>query len=121
MHKCKELGDKVIVGLNTDEFVTKYKGKPPLMSYLERYQTLMATGMVDEIIANEQQSGNAKYVIKQSGANLIVIGSDWAVRDYVGQLGIDWGWLDGNNIGVCYLTYTPGISTTKLKERLANS
>ena len=116
--KCRELGSWVTVGLNTDEFVTKYKGKPPTMTYQERYDTIMETDMVDEVIPNDQASGNAKDIILKSGAKLIVVGSDWAVKDYVGQLGINWDWLDRHGIGICYLNYTKGISTTELKRRI---
>lgn len=108
----------VIVGLNTDEFVTRYKGKPPIMTYQERYDTIMETGLVDEIIPNDQPDGNARAVIKTSGANLIVVGSDWARKDYVGQLGVNWDWLDRHNIGICYVKYTDGVSTTELKRRI---
>lgn len=118
--RCRELaGDgKVIIGLNTDEFVTKYKGKPPVMTYQERYDTIIETGLVDEIIPNDQATGDARQIIKDSGASLIVIGSDWARKDYVGQIGVNWDWLDRNDIGICYVRYTHGISTTELKRRI---
>lgn len=118
--RCRELAGngKVIIGLNTDEFVTKYKGKPPIMTYQERYDTIMETGLVDEIIPNDQATGDARQVIKDSGANLIVVGSDWARKDYVGQLGVNWDWLDRQDIGIAYVNYTHGISTTELKRRI---
>lgn len=120
LHKCRQLGDKTVVGLNTDAFITQYKGSPPVLSYGERRQALEATGLVDGVIPNSQADGSAKQLIELSRANLIVIGSDWARKDYLGQLGLDWDWLDALQIGICYVTYTPGISTTKLKERLAS-
>ena len=118
--KCRELaGDGlVIVGLNTDEFVEKYKGKPPTMTYSERYDVIGETGMVDLILPNGQETGNARDIIKKSGAKLIVVGSDWAVKDYVGQIGVNWDWLDRQGIGIAYVNYTPGISTTEIKRRL---
>lgn len=118
LKKCHELGDFVIVGLNTDGFIEKYKGKKPIMSYEERKEAIMETGLVDKVIANSQESGNARDLIKKSGANLIVIGSDWARKDYVGQLGVNWDWLDRQEIGICYLNYTHKISTTELKRRI---
>ena len=115
--KCRQLGD-VVVGLNTDTFVKKFKGKMPIMSYIEREDVIKETLLVDRIIPNSQKDGSAKKVILNSGAGLIVVGSDWARKDYVGQLGLDWKWLDENGIGICYVNYTHGISSTELKKRL---
>lgn len=118
--KCRELAgkEKVIVGLNTDEFVTRYKGRPPIMSFDERRAVIKELGIVDEVLTNGQIDGDAKEIIENSGAKLIVIGSDWARKDYVKQLGLDWDWLDRQEIGVAYVTYTRGVSTTELKRRL---
>lgn len=118
--KCKELsgGSIVTVGLNTDDFIEKYKGKKPIISYEDRKKTIEELDLVDYVVPNDQKSGDAKKIILASGAKLIVIGSDWARKDYVGQLGVDWEWLDANDIGICYLNYTGGISTTELKRRI---
>jgi len=120
LKRCRDIAlwEKVVVGLNTDEFIEKYKGKRPIMSYLERKETILSTGLADVVIPNDQPKGSAKQVIQDSGAQLIVIGSDWAVKDYVGQLGINWGWLERNNIGIAYFPRTKGISTTELKKRI---
>jgi glycerol-3-phosphate cytidylyltransferase len=120
LKKCRELADyhKVVVGLNTDQFIEKYKGNSPVIGYEERKAIILETGLVDGVIPNDQSGGNARDVIKESRADLIVIGSDWARKDYVGQLGIDWKWLDINNIGIVYLNYTHSISTTIIKQRL---
>ena len=58
-------------------------------------------------------------MILDSKADMIVIGSDWGRKDYVGQLGIDWDWLDEHEIGICYVNYTPGVSTTEIKQRIS--
>lgn len=116
--KCRMLGGRVIVGLNTDKFILKYKGKTPIMSYQERMESILECGLVDQVIPNGQEDGNAREIIRESGAKLIVIGSDWARKDYVGQLGINWDWLDRQNIGIAYVNYTHGLSTTELKRRI---
>ena len=118
LKKCRELssGGKIVVGLNSDKFITKYKGRPPVMTYNERKDIILSLGLVDNVIKNSQISGNAKKVIL--GSDLIVIGSDWGRKDYLKQLGINWDWLDKHGIGVCYVNYTQGISTTEIKKRL---
>ena len=115
--KCLQLGE-LTIGLNTDDFIKKFKGKKPIMSYQEREEMIQETGLVECILPNSQRSGSAKKVILKSGAKLIVVGSDWARRDYVGQLGLDWDWLDKHGIGICYINYTWSISSSELKRRL---
>lgn len=110
-----------IVGLNTDEFYEKYRGYKPIMSYQERYEMIASVFPEVSIFPNDQESGNAKDLITSVGADLIVVGSDWARKDYVGQLGLDWDWLDEWQIGICYVNYTDGVSSTKLKERIKNA
>jgi glycerol-3-phosphate cytidylyltransferase len=120
LQKCQEIAGcgKVTVGLNTDQFIKDYKGKPPIMNYKERIDVLLTLNLVDAVLENGQENGDAKDIILRSEADLIVIGSDWARKDYVGQLGLDWDWLDEHEIGICYVTYTPGVSTTELKRRV---
>lgn len=122
LKKCREFAGKdglVSVGLNTDEFIKKYKGSYPVLSYEERFRSIDELDMVNGIIPNDQLSGDAREVIKNSGADLIVIASDWGRKDYLAQLGINWDWLDRQGIGVCYVNYTHGISTTEIKRRLS--
>ena len=42
----------VVVSLNTDEFISAYKGKPPVMSFEERKEVLQALRCVDRVVAN---------------------------------------------------------------------
>jgi hypothetical protein len=48
----------------------------------------------------------------------IIIGSDWARRDYYLQMGFTQDWLDQRGIGLIYIPYTEGISTTDIKNRM---
>lgn len=118
--KCFELaGDgAVFIGLNSDEFVEKYKGKKPIMSYEERKAAIEEVFPASFVVKNDQPDGTAKNIIHSTMSDLIVVGSDWARKDYVKQLGIDWDWLDEYDIGICYLNYTQDISTTELKKRI---
>ena len=117
---CKQLaGDaEVVVSLNTDEFIEEYKGKPPVMSYAERATVLAACRFVDKVIPNIGGL-DSKIAIAQASPDLIVIGSDWARRDYYKQMGFDQDWLDDFEIGLVYIPYTRGISSTDIKARLA--
>lgn len=120
--RCRELAgkDKVIIGLNTDEFILSYKGKAPIMTYEERKEMILEVGLVDEVVPNDQtiKGSSAIQTVIESGAKLIVVGSDWAKKDYPAQLGTTWDELQELGISVCFVPYTKNISTTEIKRRL---
>ena len=117
LQRCKEIGE-VTVALNTDEFIWEYKNKMPIMTYTEREEVLMACRYVDRVIPNFG-GANSKPSIELIQPDIIVIGSDWARRDYYAQMQFDQDWLDERGIALCYIPYTDGISSTKVKGRLA--
>lgn len=120
LKRCKQLAGEdgqVIVSLNTDEFIKEYKGKGLVMSYDERASVLKACRYVDEVIPNSG-GADSKPAILEAQPDLIVIGSDWARRDYYAQMQFDQDWLDTFSIGLCYIPYTQGISSTDIKTRL---
>jgi glycerol-3-phosphate cytidylyltransferase len=119
LKKCNMISDKVIVSLNTDEFVEQYKGSKPIMTYEERKQSLLLCGYVDEVIPNTG-GADSKPAILEVKPNIIAIGDDWAHKDYYSQMNFTQEWLDENNIILLYLPYTKGISTTELKKRILN-
>jgi glycerol-3-phosphate cytidylyltransferase len=113
--RCAAFGD-VVVALNTDEFIAAYKGKPPVCTYVEREAVLLACRYVDRVLPN-YAAADSRPAIEVVAPDVIAIGSDWARRDYYAQMGFDQDWLDARGIGLLYLPYTPGISTTLLKGR----
>lgn len=117
LRQCAEIG-QVTVALNTDQFIRAYKGKPPIMTYNERKAVLSELRCVQEVIANEG-GADSTQAIEAVDPNVIAIGSDWARRDYYKQMGFTQDWLDERGIGLLYIPYTQGISTTELKRRIA--
>lgn len=120
LKRCKELaGDgRVVVSLNTDEFIIAYKGKGLVMNYAERATVLLACRWVDEVVPNVG-GADSKPAIDMVNPDLVVIGSDWARRDYYAQMQFTQDWLDERGIGLVYIPYTAGISSTDIKGRLA--
>lgn len=116
LRRCAEIGT-VTVALNTDEFIEKYKGKPPIMSFDERYAVLSELRCVSNVIPNWGDA-DSKPAILEVSPDVIAIGSDWARRDYYKQMNFDQDWLDGCGISLMYIPYTKGISTTELKRRI---
>lgn len=117
LRRCKKLGS-VTIALNTDDFILQYKGKSPVMTYAEREAVLLSCRYVDSVIQNYGGPDSKPSIIK-ARAELIVIGSDWARKDYYKQMQFTQEWLDQNGIGLAYIPYTAGISSTQIKRRLA--
>jgi len=116
LERCSELGF-VTVSLNTDEFITEYKKKAPVMTYAERARVLLSCRYVTRVIPN-YGGADSTQAIEAVSPDLIVIGSDWARRDYYSQMGFTQDWLDERGIGLAYIPYTDGISSTAIKARL---
>jgi glycerol-3-phosphate cytidylyltransferase len=110
---------RVVVSLNTDEFISAYKGKPPIMSFAERKAVLMGCRYVDSVVVNVGDA-DSKPAIENVIPDFIVIGDDWAKKDYYAQMQFTQDWLDGQGIQLCYVPYTVGVSSTDIKARIVN-
>lgn len=107
---------QVVVGVNTDQFVNRYKGSFPVYPFEERVAIINSMKAVDKVIKNDSHSLISMLAIENP--DFLVIGSDWACKDYYEQIGVTEQWLQQKKIMLIYVPYTPGISSTKLKERL---
>lgn len=116
LERCSRIGE-VTVALNTDEFVREYKGQPPVMSFQEREAVLLGCRYVKTVIAN-QNGLDSKPTIELVNPDIIAIGSDWARKDYYSQMSFSQDYLDSKGIGLLYLPYTPGVSSTDVKSRI---
>jgi len=120
LKRCKEIAGengKVVVSLNTDAFIEQYKGKPPVCSDAERKAVLESCKYVDEVVMNVGGK-DSTVAIELALPDYIVVGSDWAKKDYYAQMGFDQDWLDRRGIGLCYVPYTKTISSTDIKRRM---
>lgn len=118
---CRLLaGDKgqVVVALNTDEFVHRYKGKPPAMNYDERKAVLTALrGLVDRVIPN-MDGEDSKPTILEVEPDIIAIGSDWLRKNYMEQMKFSAHWLEEQRIALVYVPRHISMSSTLIKERI---
>lgn len=118
LRKCSQYG-RVIVSLNTDEFIKSYKGFNPCFSYDERKKMLELIEYVDMVIPNEG-GHDSKYSILKVNPDVIAIGQDWLSKDYCKQMGFTPQWLTDHNISLLYIPHTDGISTTEIKKRICS-
>lgn len=106
-----------MVSLNTDEFVAGYKGHEPVMTFDERREVLESCRYVTSVVRNVGGS-DSRPSIDVVGPAVIAIGSDWQSKDYHAQMGFTQRWLDDREIEIVYLLYTPGVSSTDIKNRV---
>jgi len=119
LRQCKAIAGeygRVVVALNTDDFIAQFKGRPPIMSYEERKAVLKSCKYVDYVVPNIG-GADSKPSILNVMPDFIVVGSDWAKKDYYKQMQFTQKWLDEHHIILLYVPYTEGISTTELKRR----
>ena len=62
-NSAKQLGDKLIVGINSDEWLTRKKGRP-FMSWFERSKIIQALKMVDYVIQFNDDDDSARDAIR---------------------------------------------------------
>lgn len=109
----------VIVGVNRDAFVERYKGHPPAQSLAARVEVLRALRGIDHVVANvgDEDSG---ILIDAVRPDALAIGDDWLdpghdQRRYLAQLGISIDWLRERGLMVHYIPRTRGTSSTALR------
>jgi glycerol-3-phosphate cytidylyltransferase len=117
LSKCKKLADKVVVSLNTDEFIKEYKNVSPILTYEERLSSLLGCRYVTDVVPNVG-GADSKPSILNVNPDIIAIGDDWAKKDYYKQMNFTQAWLDENDIVLVYIPYTQGVSSTALKKRI---
>jgi D-beta-D-heptose 7-phosphate kinase/D-beta-D-heptose 1-phosphate adenosyltransferase len=83
LREAKNLGDILIIGLNSDNSVSKIKPGRPLIPEEQRAEVLSALYMVDYItIFNED---TPYKLIKEIKPDILVKGADWGKEDIVGR------------------------------------
>jgi glycerol-3-phosphate cytidylyltransferase len=117
IHEAAPFSGKVIVALNSDEFVEQYKGKRPVCSYEERRAVLESVRYVDRVIPNAGGS-DSRPAILSVRPDYLCVGSDWTRDAYLTQMGITDEWLVEQQIRVHIIPRTTGCSSSNLRARL---
>src|SRR5690606_16821053 len=106
LRRARALGDRLVVGLSTDDF-NQNKHKSSLLNYENRRAVLEAIRYVDEVFPESTWEQKADD-IRRYGAKLFVMGGDWAGKfDFLREA-----------CEVIYLPRTPSISTTEIKSSI---
>ena len=107
LKRCKEHGDKLIVGVSSDKLNYFKKSRNPIFTEDDRMAIIENLKVVDEVFLEESLELKEQY-IKNHNADIFIIGDDWKGKfDFLKEF-----------CEVAYLPRTKGISTTLLKNNL---
>lgn len=112
--QCDAHADRVVVGVNSDDFVEQYKGQRPLYSQQERMNLIRELGY-EEVVLNTTPGA---ALIKMYRPDVVAIGTDWLDRNYLDQIGLESKWFTQTGTCLLYLPYTEGISTSDIRRRV---
>ena len=114
LHSARQLGDVLIVGVNSDRSIKKLKGVlRPIMNQNERVLVLSAITSVDYITIFEEDT--PLRLIGSILPDVLVKGADWDVREIVGKETVE-----ASGGAVISLPYQKGLSSTAIVERILN-
>ena len=112
LEEAKSLGDKLIVGVNSDESIRKLKGaERPINHEMDRAMVLAALGFVDVVVIfSEDTPANLIHTLKP---DVLVKGGDWPVEKIVGS-----DFVIKNGGQVISLPFREGHSTTSTIDKI---
>ncbi len=115
LQKARELGDLLILGLNSDDSVRRIKGpRRPLCSQEDRAVVLSALVCVDHIVIFDEDT--PQKLIKSLVPDILVKGADYSVEQIVGS---DIVLKNGGQ--VIPIELAPGKSTTELIDKIVKA
>lgn len=111
LEKARHLGDKLVLGLNTDASVSRLKPGRPLQDEMSRARVLASLLFVDAVTLFDEPTPLA--LIEAVLPDILVKGDDYAIDGIVGHEVV----LQ-NGGQVLTVPLVPGYSTTRIVERV---
>ena len=109
-----QLGDKLIVGLNSDASVSRLKGKErPIVNQLDRSEMLAALEMVDAVIIFEDDT--PEELIQMIKPDVLCKGGDWSIENIVGG-----DFVKSYGGQVVSIPFIQGYSSSSLIDKIKN-
>ena len=113
LRNAKALCDKLIVGVSTDELVISYKNKKPIIQFSERIEIVRSIKYVDCVVPQYDLDKIDAY--DKLKYDVLFVGDDhfrekaWDQYEAI---------LSEYDVEIIYLSYTSGVSSTILRERM---
>ncbi|MDF1782127.1 MAG: adenylyltransferase/cytidyltransferase family protein [Alcanivoracaceae bacterium] len=105
LERARALGDRLVVGISSDELNFSKKGRKPVYDIHDRMNIVSALRCVDDVFIEESLDKKTDY-IREHHADILVMGDDWAGKFDFCQ----------SYCNVVYLERTPSVSTTEIIE-----
>src|SRR6478609_1204791 len=115
LEKARNLGDKLVLGLNTDDSVSRFKGPyRPIQDQESRARILASLQFIDLVVFFNEDT--PKDLISELIPNVLVKGSDYLAENIVGA---DVVKKAGGVVKT--IEFVPGYSTTRIVEKIKNT
>ncbi len=115
LEKAQKLGNKLILGLNTDASVKRLKGDlRPVVNEYARSRMMAAFSFVDAVVLFDEPT--PKEIIEIICPDILVKGDDYTIQNIVGA---DFVLANGGKVETIALV--EGYSTSKIIEKIKNS
>jgi rfaE bifunctional protein nucleotidyltransferase chain/domain len=113
LEAASQLGDGLLVALNTDESVHRLEKSParPLQSSNSRSRVMAALGFVTGVVLFNEDT--PKEIIEYITPHILVKGADYAIENIVGA-----NWVLQHGGEVKTLEFVPGYSTTQIEKKI---
>lgn len=112
LSKAADLGDMLIIGLNTDQSVNKIKGKSrPIQDEISRAMVLASLGFVDVVVFFGEET--PYNLIKTTQPDVLVKGADYKPEDIVG-----YDIVKNKGGEIVTVEFLEGYSTTAIEKKI---
>jgi D-beta-D-heptose 7-phosphate kinase/D-beta-D-heptose 1-phosphate adenosyltransferase len=112
LQQARQLGDLLVVGLNSDASVKRLKGDSrPINGEKERAYVLAALAFVDYVVVFEEDT--PEKIIKKVKPDVLVKGGDFEISNIVGA-----DFVQQNGGIVTTIPFVEGFSSTQIIEKL---
>ena len=112
LEKAQKLGDKLVLGLNTDASVQRLKGETrPVINQYARARMMSAMSFVDAVVLFDEET--PEELIKTLCPNILVKGDDYSLANIIGA-----DFVIGNGGEVKTISLVKGYSTSAIIEKI---
>jgi D-glycero-beta-D-manno-heptose 1-phosphate adenylyltransferase len=116
LQAAKDLGDLLVVGVNSDASVRSLNKAPdrPIVPDAQRAEVVAALSSVDYVVLFDE--GNPHSLITSLQPDVLVKGGDWSVERIVGR-----EIVEARGGVVRTIPLVPGVSTTSIIQRIRST
>lgn len=116
LERCKAMCDHFIVAVCQDDYVTQIKKKVPVYPASDRMRLLASLRCVDEVIpVSIAETEDKMLLLHNHQFDVLFSGDDWKGTPRYMKTESQFA---KQGVAIEYLSYTQGISTTQIKQRI---